>query len=287
MHNLRKVICTCNQNIRKWPTNPRIYMIALFIFCFVNIYEKQLNTLCKMVSVSINPWLFPFLGTEYFIRMVIMIGVVLLFCDAPFIDSTQPYVIARSGKYQWVTGQIFYIFAASAIYFLFVIFVSVLCVAPNLTFSLEWGKIIGTLAQTSAGAQFGCHMNFYTIFMLYSPLQAMLLSFFMSWLCGVFLGLVIFTLDMYFKRVVGVLAATAFVMLDLFANNPVSGPPISGFLFFSPVSWSNIELLDTTGTSTNPKLQYAIIVMIIIIAVLSTISIRAIKKKNIDVLPPV
>jgi len=287
MHNLHKVICTCNQNIRKWPTNPRIYVIALFILCFLNIEERLVNTLCKIVSMPVNPWLFPFLETADFIRMIIMFGVIMLFCDAPFIDSTQPYVIARSGKYQWVIGQILYIFVASAIYFLFVFIASLFCVASNLTFSFDWGKIIGTLAQTNAVAQLGSEIDFHTIFSLYTPLQAMLLSFFMSWMCAVFLGLVIFTFDMYFKRAVGALAATGFVLLDLFENDMTGGPCISGGLFFSPVSWSNIKLLDTTGVSANPTLQYAIIVLIVIIAALSTISVRAIKKKNIDVLPPV
>ena len=220
----------------------------------------------------------------------------LLICAVPYAASfcedwnnqfIRPSCIRSSADHYCASKVLVCALSGGSTVVLVHIIASILCIVSNLTFSLGWGKIIGTLAQTGAGDQFGFKMIFYQIFMSYDPLQATLFSFFMSWMCGVFLGLVIFTFDMYFKRAVGAIAATVFLLLDLFVNNATSGPFISGGLFFSPVSWSNIISLDTTGTSTDPTMQYAVIVLVVIIVVLSTISIRAIKKKNIDVLPPV
>lgn len=286
MRNLRVILCTCNQNIRKWPANPRIYVIALLVVGFLSMVERPIVTLCKMVSISVTPWVFPFFATEDYIRLMLMLGVALLFCDAPFIDSAQPYVIARSGKYRWVIGQILYIIVAAAIYFLFVFAISILMLNCHLMITSDWGKVIGTLAQTNAGTQLGMRMNFYTIFISYAPVHAMLLAFLMAWLCGIFLGLVIFTMNMYFKRSVGALIATGFILLDLFVNDATIGGLANG-LYFSPISWANISKLDITGLSTNPGLLYAITVLLILIAVLIAVSVHAIRKKDIDVLPPV
>lgn len=149
-----RIFSCCAQNLRKWPSNPRIYVLGLLLIGFLFEWVRPIADFSSAVHVSVTPWVFPYLSLSQKVLLLIMLGIVLLFCDAPFIDAHQPYVIIRSGKRDWLLGQILYIMVASALYFLFIALISTLLMLPNLTFSSEWGKIFGTLALTDAGSQF-------------------------------------------------------------------------------------------------------------------------------------
>ena len=114
---------------------------------------------------------------------------ILLFCDAPFIDDNQAYVIARSGRIPWSIGQIAYIIIASSIYFLFLLFLTIIINISHIQFTSSWGKVLGTLANTNASSVIGL-TTFVSRNILYyfTPLQEMWFTFFLSWLVGVVLG---------------------------------------------------------------------------------------------------
>lgn len=92
--------------------------------------------------------------------LIASLGALLLFCDAPFIDSEQPYIVLRSGRKKWVAGQIAYIAISSALFTLFLYLLTLLLLLPWLEFSTEWGKAIGTLAQTTTGYDLGITITF-------------------------------------------------------------------------------------------------------------------------------
>ena len=279
-----RIFSCCAQNLRKWPSNPRIYVLGLLLIGFLFEWVRPIADFSSAVHVSVTPWVFPYLSLSQKVLLLIMLGIVLLFCDAPFIDAHQPYVIIRSGKRDWLLGQILYIMVASALYFLFIALISTLLMLPNLTFSSEWGKIFGTLALTDAGSQFKINLPIsYKLQLTYTPIAAMAWSFFLNWLIGTFLGLLMFVLNMRFTREIGAIVATFLVILQYFCFSA------NGFLLwhFSPVSWASLENLDITHTSALPSITYAVSVLIGLNLILILLAVIFIRKKDIDVLPPV
>ncbi|MCB8818087.1 hypothetical protein [Desulfosporosinus shakirovi] len=284
MGNVSKIITCCIQNLRKWSANPRLYVLGLLIIGFLCDYIPPITKFSMAVQVPATPWVFPYLTLDAMLLFMLMLGIVLLFCDAPFIDAHQPYVIIRSGKTNWLLGQISYIMLASALYFLFIVFVSVLMLLPNLTFSFEWGKIWGTLALTNAGNQFKIILPVsYQLQLNYTPIAAMAWSFLLNWLIGTFLGLLIFVLNMRFTREIGVIVSSALAFLPYFCFD------VNSFLLFrlSPVSWASLGILDTTHTTALPSITYAVSVLIGLNLILILLANMFIRKKDINVLPPV
>ncbi|SHH34394.1 hypothetical protein [Desulfosporosinus lacus] len=274
----------CAQNLRKLPANPRCYVLGLFLIGVLAEYILPISNFSHIVQIPATPWVFPYLALDPRLLALIMLGIVFLFCDAPFIDSHQPYVIIRSGKKNWLLGQIAYIIVASAIYFMLIFLVSVLFLLPNITFSSEWGKVLGTLGITDAGNQFNVPLGIsYALQLNYSPIAAMAWSLLMAWLVGTFLGLLIFVLNMRFTREIGVVVSTALVFLQYFCFEA------GGFLLysFSPVSWANLNMLDTTYTSALPSVTYAVSALISLSLILILLTALLMRKKDIDVLPPV
>jgi hypothetical protein len=284
MRSLRIIWCSCNQNFRKWVLNPRLYMIVLLLIAFFHMVITPYVHFSELVKVPIGVWLFPHITDNLYVRMMLLLGIVLLFCDAPFIDETQPYVIARAGRQRWLAGQVLYVMIGAAVYFLFAIAASIIYLLPNINFGSGWGKVLSTLAQTDAGSQYNAQVS-NTILSTYTPIGAMIWSFLLAWLVGVFLGLLILALNMYFKRSVGVVVATLLVFST--GISYFFGGLLGGVYYFFPTTWVSLSILDATGTQKNPSVLFAVGALLIMSAVLVAVSIYAMRKKEINVLPPV
>lgn len=289
MRNLRRILASSVQNLRKWPSNPRIYAVAALILVFIGSELLPIRGFCMALHLPVTPWVFPFLMSDNVSLTFIMVGLVLIFCDAPFIDQSQPYVIVRSGRRNWFTGQILYIVQASGLYFLFIILVSLLYFIPVIKFSGDWGKVLNTFSMNGTQGvpmfqqQYNINLSFSRYLTAnYLPAVAMILSLALSWLEGIFLGLLMFVLNMNFNRIIGTSVALALILLETFAYQ--FGNAYLA-LYFSPVSWLNLGVMDATGSSKSPTLWYAAGMLLLFIIVLSFLALTGERKKNIEVLP--
>lgn len=273
----------CFQNLRKWSSDYRVWVIAILLIILTHNFTKEIIDFSKDININVSPWMYPFLFSQKFIKLLFFFPLILLFCDAPFIDDNQPYVISRSGRIAWSIGQIGYIFIASAIYFLFLMVLTIVINIPNIQFTMEWGKVLGTLANTNASVQVGLKtiINSSTIY-YFSPFQAMWFSFLLSWLVGVFLGLIIYVINSLSNtRMFGILTSSFFLVLDA----TVTGRP--NLYRFSPVSWSNLARIDIEGTTSMPSITYIYIAFTLLIGLMVLLSIMINRKQTISVLPPI
>src|SRR5699024_1005021 len=99
---------------------------------------------CARGGYTVGPWVFPFLLAEPYSRLMVMLGLILLLCDAPFIESDHPALLLRSGRRTWTAGQVLYIAGTSAVYFAVVYLLTVLVLLPHVGFEPGWGKVIHT-----------------------------------------------------------------------------------------------------------------------------------------------
>lgn len=286
MDSIRRSIAASFQNFRKWTSSPRILIILFLLITFINLSEEGIRLFSQSVHIAVSVWTFPFLMSDWYDLFIFMLGLVMLFCDAPFLDDQQPYLIMRTGKKCWLAGQILYIFLGSAVYFLAVWGISILLLLPNVAFSTQWGKIIRTLSATDVGANFNISLQFSSrVVQRFQPLQAMGLSFLLSWLVGSFLGLLMFVINMNTSRAVGALTAAGVVLLEVMALS--GGYDLYALRFFSPVSWASLDLLDFTHTAQNPSFEYAVVVLICMIFILIVLAVLSMRKKAIEVLPQI
>jgi hypothetical protein len=286
MDKIRKVWSVCLQDFKKLPTNPRTYVILILIYIFMDMAVSPFGSFSDYTSVAVSPWILPFVMSDQYYLFVIMLGVVLLFCDAPFLDSQQPYLLIRTGRTCWYIGHIIYIAFASMVYFVFTWILSIVPILRNIGFSLQWGKIIKTFALTNAGDNYGLKIPIIgDIVQNYTPFSVMWRSILIYWLVAFFLGLLIFTLNLYFNRAVGTMVAAGIVLFEMLAFN--GGTSLYKLRFFSPVSWASYLTLSLEHRSNNPTFLYAISVLSILIIILIVFSWLSIRNKIIEVLPQI
>lgn len=279
MINFSASLQMCMNNIRKWSANPRIPLIAFLIAIFIKTYTDPVGRMVVSTGVAVTPFLFPFIMSGWYSMILLMLGIVLLFCDAPFIDEHQPYQIMRSNRKTWLTGQILYVIVGSALYFAFVIFVSSIFFVPKISFVDEWGKVWTTLARTNAASQYGLSFSVpYSIISSYHPLNALGLSFLMSWLVGSFLGLLLFVLNRFVNRAFGAFLCVAVVVFACFVNfGDVR------MAYYSPITWTSLYIMDPYGLTRAPTTTYGLTTILILNTILITI-LYLTNRRDVDVL---
>ena len=159
-------------------------VITVFIFLAIFAYDANWNvlTFSRTSGVPVTPWVYPAVFSDRYLMMCICLAVMVLFCDAPFLDRHQPYLILRSGRGHWALGTAGYLLASSA-----VVSASIFLMGdapghghPHL---LHW--LGGSVLQSVAGKS----IIPTRILALYSPLAACGLAMLLSSLIFCFLGL--------------------------------------------------------------------------------------------------
>jgi hypothetical protein len=280
----RVSLIVCLRNFRKWATNYRIWTVALLAIILTHSFSKGYTEFCTSVGMKITPWIFVFLFAQRIMKILFFLPLILVLCDAPFISDDHPYLLMRSKRLAWGTGQILYVLIATGLYFLFIFLLSVLLNLPWIEFSAGWGKVFGTLGGTNAAQAMELSPVFVNQRTLhyFVPVQAAYFTFALSWASGVFLGLLIYALNSITNnKGIGVAAACFFLVFDAaFSKYPVA-------CRFSPVTWSTLSLIDIGNTTDYPSIRYIVFGYGFLILLLIGISIFANLKQEIHVRAPV
>lgn len=278
---MNKIWRSCVSNFRKWTRNPRIFITFFLFYCHVFDVISPFNKAAEILETSNTPWFFPFFSSNSFSGMYILLGFVLLFCDAPFIDKHQPYIIIRIGKLKWLLGQFLYIVIASFLFLLSLQFFIILALLPKISFTTEWGSLLYTISQTSVEGFLPIVGVSFSVIETYSAIEATLLSFLIVWLEGIFIGSLLFFLNIQFKRIIGTSVgcfyAISFFMIKMtFQNNPILWK-------ISPCVWMDIVTLAGRETGKHPGAVNAIVGLLLIIIFLLIGSARKMKTELIEV----
>ena len=137
-------------NIRKWRNNYRVYIAFLAVAVFTYIRSDSIKNYAALKGLSVTPFFFTFQMDDSITRMLFYFGIILLLCNAPFIDEHQLFTLSRLGRKKWFCGQILYILLANVIYFAWMFFVSIIVFIPWVAPSAKWGDIWINLSHNPA-----------------------------------------------------------------------------------------------------------------------------------------
>lgn len=282
MNFLKTVFRISIQNLRKWRTDYRVWTIAVFLFVMTLIYVDDLKRVADGLGFEMSVWIFPFMYTQFYYKVIFTIPLMMLLCDAPFVDKNQLYVMMRTTRTKWLGGQILYIIIASGIYYLFIFAISILTTIVYGDFSFEWGQLITALSYDPMLKFEVLDISYFAFSQVvveyFTPLLACFYTFVMSWITGVFLGLIIFVFNLFTDtKLWGIAICAIFIVLTI---------PARGWYLldrFSPVSWSTLDQIDVGGFTTHPSLTYCICILALLIVLLMMAVFLFGRKKSLDV----
>lgn len=259
---VKSVFSICAQNFRKWASDYRMWTIAVLITVMTFIFVDDVRKYAAMLDSDVSMWIFPFLYVGRYMRLVYTLPVVLMFCNAPFIDQNQTFVMMRTSRVKWLCGQILYIILASAVYYLFIFLLSILSSVFFADFSLDWGRTFYVIANGGASIpEGGSRVEIPKLIIEYfTPVQACFFTFLLSWLAGIFLGMIVFFSNLVTqKRYVGTVVSFAFVVWAFMVKDTFG---LGRYRKISPLSWNTLENIDVGGLTPYPTFPYCVCVFL-------------------------
>ena len=282
MGSIKTVGAVCLQNMRKWATDYRMWTIAALLIVMIQLYVDDMRRIASAANAELSVWIFPFLYVQFHTKVIFTLPVVLMFCNAPFTDKNQMFVYTRISRAKWLAGQVLYIFAASAVYYLFILLITFVSTIFTAEPSLEWGKILYTTAYTGIGEEAGAYFVNISknILEFFTPVQATVFTFLTSWLSASLLGLVVFFGNLLSgTRFLGIIISSMLVVWTVLVD--VGG--WIDYLRFSPISWNTLNNIDVGEMTNNPPFGYCICAYSVLIVLLTAGIIIFGRKKNLDV----
>lgn len=271
MKDLRRAWQYCKYRFLKWKENRKLQVILILLGILLYQYTAGIRTMTKLTGVSISPFFLPFFFSDYLIAMglvkiFILLALIVLFCNISSMNAEKYYFIIRTGKKDWIIGDVLYIGLSSLLYALLIFLASIVFFLPRVQMTSGWGKIIGTLAYTDASQQYGELFNIPSrVIEMYQPASAVGITLVLMVLGFFFLGLLIYTLNLITRTIiVGVCCAGALVfMCPLITNMGFPGP-----YWFSPMTWMSIGSMAPIQSERYPGVLYGILMYLLLSGIL-------------------
>ncbi len=256
----QKIKCSCKialLNITSWAQNYRMLMLLLLICASISQFCAEINSFSSSIGeqtnvVGILPYMYN--NNKSYFRLIIQLGIILMFSNAPFKTDNSLFSIMRTGYVKWCIGQILYIIGASVIYVVSLFLLTNIFCIQTLGYSNSWGKTFATLRMVTDFI----YPITEKIQLLYSPLEAFGHTVLLVLMLSVFLGLLIFLMSSLIGKSSGLILAVGLVLLGLMPDF-CSIPALIAKL--SPCSLTQIGLLDKTGMTLYPSVVYAYTVL--------------------------
>lgn len=279
MDDLRKSISVCKVSFKKIIGIPRLYVAFLWFVFLIGFIIMIIRTFCISTGIKSAPWLLPLLTEETGNQMFIIIGAIILFCDAPFLNANSGWQILRAGRKNWYWGNMLYIWLLSLAYAVILGIIPIILMLPHVEWMSGWGKILGSLAQTSAAAQLGIKNLNYYIMAQYTPIRAMILTIIPIWLNTVLIGVVNYAFNLVIRRGAGMAIS---VILGL---SPLLMTRLANFAigyYVAPPLWMSLAYYSKDGYGYYPSFEYVYGVLLGVIGVCMLLAFWGIKKMDLN-----
>lgn len=138
---LRSILSIARSEYIRWLTNPRIIIVGiLFVFMRTLAVEPLLEHAEKMnVPLTVfEP--FEAIGNSGMLVMLIPCVFLILLSDYPIISGNTLFFVQRTGKLNWLLGQLLFIIAAIFSYMGMIFLVSILISGGE--FRAEWSETV-------------------------------------------------------------------------------------------------------------------------------------------------
>lgn len=260
MNRIKFVVYDILLKLSTFGKSIHIALFFLYVLLLCDIYLRPIGSFVDNVGIKASPYGVVFLFDRMDFVLLFFLGVVFAFGDVPFINNMTRYVALRTGITAWVRSQLFYLWICSLGFMLSGAGISLIPLMGKVKVQKGWGKIYGTLAQTSAGYNFSILLKpDYQIMLNYNPWRAFFCILIIGTLLICLTGKILFLFSMWYKRIVGVILVLGFILFSAVVE------ALSGFTanFFSPFSWIRLGRLSEFRGNGLPILPDVITILII------------------------
>ena len=278
-----KILNCCKLNLMQLRIQPKYLLVFVYFVIHTWRYIHPYKEFAIASGLKVAPWLLVGLVRHQNWYMFFMMAYLLLICDAPFLNRQQQFVLLRSGKINWLAGQILYLAILSALVTLLTWVLSVVALLPEVDWTTQWGAAIQTASR---------YPEAYSVTPQYTiigyalknmtGMGATLWALLMQFLVGLFLGELVLVCNLWSKRGLGIGISAAMLFFSLtVAQYAGSRGYVKRLVYISPLSWMDLAKTGDTAVG-QPPLWYCITMLLILIVGLAVFALRNIHKHSLD-----
>jgi hypothetical protein len=133
---------------------------------------------------------------ERLTKVLLLLGAILLFGDAPFARPGCSILMTRTSKKRWLAGQIIYLFLLALIYLIFILAGLTLFCRGHLQFGNQWSELYRSSTDgfyVEAAELFPTS----TLIHKFTPYVAFGIAFLLAWLFFICIGMLWLTSNLY------------------------------------------------------------------------------------------
>lgn len=258
----------------------RPLVVGSYIFLTLFGVFGGIKDVCDLLGYNISMFSYPHLVATLFMRMLVLVGVVLVFLDAPFLDNISENLITKMGKKIWFIANVLYIFIMSAAYTLAYNLGLLIGFLGYQTPIASWGKIITSLSRSiDLMIKYKVKISYSQgIIDKYTPFEAMVHSNLISVLEFAIIGLLIFSISLYFKsNWPGIIFACSYIMMGQLEYLVIPGY-LQGLI---PTNFLNLGVFEQGSFLWSLNLSQGYMLLIGLSLFLIAIGYRRLKKMDI------
>lgn len=272
MRNMRTVLTCAHVNFKKWAVGPKIYVVFLVSALMMVWMWEGVTRYSLQVGVPVTPWglAFSYGNTA----MTVLIGCLLLlfYCNAPFADGHTPFVVIRTGRRNWILGQVVYIIESSFVYMVFHVVCMLLILSPSLSFSGDWGSVLKALTQYPSDYTGNLYPSDLALAQYSGPMYGLIGALFL-WLVPCFVGMVALFFNVISGRSLGVAVGGVFIFLSYFVFYVGSMFFGEKIYWISPLTWICPAYASGGPRPTEMEGLCVLLIAIVVLAVGSVITV--------------
>ena len=284
MRRFKTIAAFTRSNMMNWKSSYHIWVVLLAEIYIMRSFLKGFIEYAEGTDKTITVWLLPVLlsGSVYSngsLKLLIFLGGLLIFCDAPFLRPHKYAMIGRCSRMEWAAGECLYLLAASFLYLILLNVAAIIILHPVVSVHAYWGRILGDyLKQPNLLSAYNRGLTLpFAVIETFLPESAFLYSLLSGSACLFFLGLLIFCLNLATgKQWPGILAAGLLILWDPVAAFLFGGPR-RWMLGLSPVTWCSMEHTKEAAPYTEwvsmpyAAAGYAILIMVLLLVIRFTV----------------
>ncbi|MDO4357897.1 MAG: hypothetical protein Q4E13_15455 [Clostridia bacterium] len=254
MRTFRMASKVCQHNLRKLICSPRFTLGIVVLLCLQAFQVlPELRRFCTDRGVGAAPIpLYLNLTNERFPVTVCYFCWILWMCDAPFIDSLQPYLMLRAGRQRWTWGNLFYILVSAVLFWTCVWGVCIVAMGGKIDWTMDWGPVYRYIVSVE-------HLSSLKVsdvlIQKFSPIQLLGLSFGLKVMCSVFLAELMYLVNFLTRNHYGMIAAAILLLFHGHFYDWFAG---SDLYYVSPISLSTLNCIDIVEMGMRPSVAYAV-----------------------------
>ena len=268
MANVQKIIKTAAYDSIKKMRSFRFISAVMMVVGLVLAVTSGMDQLIGDVNEKVSIWIVPHIFSNTFFAAFYGIIICYLLSDIPYFNANELYYISRMGRKKWFMEKMLSMILSMFMFTIISFAVCVLVFVPKINFTMEWGKVIHTMAYSTNLYSYNL-MNLVSpsILMNYKPITAMETCFLMVWLVSVMVGCVMSAISIWFNRTVSIVVV---LMLSLLGLSEGLFFTQRWLPFLSIFTWYRISVYgETIFMDWQYPKQYVYVILIICIMCLS------------------